>query len=459
VMRVTWIQPEDLVRHELWQAEREGRAVSTIRRRWSAAGGVLSPPNAGTSPEVGSSDQSELARQLLDELDELPDPTADREPSDWPDILASITPGAEHPARPPAGDRAGDAVDRALGGWLGRAAGCVLGKPVEKIPRAGIEEILRSTGRWPLTRYFTAAGLDPTVARRWPWNRASRDTSLEENIDGAPEDDDLNYTLIALRTLEQHGSAFDSDDVAAGWLLDLPAGRTFTAERVAYRNLLNGLAPPQTARVGNPYREWIGAQIRTDLYGWVNPGDPVRAAEWAWRDAAVSHTRNGLYAAMFIAAMASEAVLADDVERVLDIGTSVVPDGSRLSDAIGLGRRLAVQMPEPTDAYAALEVEFAGMHWVHCLNNTALVAYALTAGHGDFQTSICLAVMGGWDTDSNGATVGGVLGALTGARNIPSRWVGPLRNRLASSIPGCDGSSFDELTARTLAIRGQVGAS
>ena len=50
------------------------------------------------------------------------------------------------------------------------------------------------------------------------------------------------------------------------------------------------------------------------------------------------------------------------------------------------------------------------MHWVHSLNNTALVAYALEAGGGDFDRSICLTVMGGWDTDSNGATVGAVGG-------------------------------------------------
>ena len=61
-----------------------------------------------------------------------------------------------------------------------------------------------------------------------------------------------------------------------------------------------------------------------------------------------------------------------------------------------------------------LEAEFAGMHWVHALNNTALVAYALEAGGGDFDRSICLTVMGGWDTDSNGATVGAVAGALGG---------------------------------------------
>jgi len=453
-MRVTWVQPEDLVRHELWQSEQEGRDVAAVRQRWAQTGAAVEPPRAGASPEVATPEQRLLAERLLLELDALPDVTAATEPSDWPKIAADIRDEVE--MRGAATAYGPDIGDRIHGAWLGRAAGCVLGKPVEKVPRAGIEAILRSTGRWPLDRYFTAVGLDPEVSRQWPWNKASRLTSLEENIDGTPEDDDINYTLMALRLLERHGGGFTSDDVAQSWLLDLPAGRSFTAERVAYRNLLEGITPPLTARVRNPFREWIGAQIRTDLYGWVNPGDPLRAAELAWRDAAVSHTRNGLYGAMFVAAAASQAVVTSDIETVLDVGASVVPRRSRLAGAIAFGRRLAGTTSRPTDAYAALEAEFAGLHWVHALNNTALVAYALAAGRGDFDRSICLSVMGGWDTDSNGATVGALTGALGGTAAISPQWSDPLGNRMSTSIPGCDGQSFDEVAARTLALVGQV---
>ena len=460
-MRVTWVQPEDLLRHELWQSTQEGRdrdIIAAIGDRWVAAGGLPDPPYGGASAEVASAEQRALSGSLLAELEALPDVTSRSEPSDWPQILASIRQHerAERPVAPAASRIPADLDERLRGAWVGRAVACVLGKPVEKVPREGIEAILRSTGRWPLDRYFTAEGLDPAVAQRWPWNKASRSTSLEENLDGTPEDDDLNYTLMALRLLEKHGAGFTSDDVAQSWLLDLPAGRAFTAERVAYRNLLEGISPPMTARIRNPFREWIGAQIRTDLYGWVNPGDPLRAAEWAWRDASVSHTRNGLYGAMFVAAMAATAVTTRDVEQVLDAGTAVVPESSRMRRAIQFGRELARDHRDPTSAYAALEAEFHGMHWVHSLNNTALVAYSLAAGRGDFDRSICLTVMGGWDTDSNGATVGAVVGALSGIGAIAPRWSDPLRGRLATSIPGADGASFDEVATRTLVVAQHV---
>lgn len=443
-MRVTWVQPEDLIRHELWQSGQEGRAVEPIRQRWLAAGGADGFPYGGATPEPASPELRAVATELLAELRALPAPSDADEPSDWAEIAAQLPEVAA-----PVG-----ALDprRVRSAWLGRGIGCVLGKPVEKVPRAGIEEILRATGRWPLADWFTAVRLPAEVSAKWPWNKASRPTSLAENIDGMPEDDDLNYTLMALRIIENSGRDFSSDDVARAWLLDLPAGRVFTAERVAYRNLLLGMSPPLTARVDNPFREWIGAQIRTDLYGWVNPGDPLAAAEMAWRDAAVSHTRNGIYGAMFVAAMASVAVTGAGVEEVLDAGAAAVPARSRLAEAIRFGRELGSSGIEFTEAYAALEQRYSDLHWVHSINNTALVAYALTAAGGDFSRAICLTVMGGWDTDSNGATVGAVMGAIVGPEGIEPRWSEPLHDRLATSIPGCDGSSFGALAERTLAL-------
>ena len=193
------------------------------------------------------------------------------EPDDF-ETIEALGPGGF------SGTASDDFEDRVHGGWLGRAAGCLLGKPVEKLPREGIRAIAESTGNWPLRSYFTAVGLDPDVAARYPWNRASRTTSLAENIDGMPEDDDLNFALLALTLVERHGDAVTTDDVALAWLELLPAKRVFTAERIAYRNLLNGYEPDSAAAVGNPFQDWIGAQIRADVYGWVCPGDPTRAA-------------------------------------------------------------------------------------------------------------------------------------------------------------------------------------
>nr|EIF89192.1 hypothetical protein [Streptomyces tsukubensis NRRL18488] len=87
---------------------------------------------------------------------------------------------------------------------------------------------------------------------------------------------------------------------------------------------------------------------------------------------------------------------------------------------------------------------------MHAVPNAALLAAALTHADGDFSGSICRAVSGGWDTDSNGATAGSVAGLLAGHPDrIPGRWTAPLRNRLASSVPGFDGIGFDVLAHLT----------
>ncbi|GAA2314940.1 ADP-ribosylglycohydrolase family protein [Nonomuraea roseoviolacea subsp. roseoviolacea] len=442
MIRLTWVQPEDLVGHELRQAAEDGRDVREIAARWRAAGGHDAPPRAGAS-EPGALRLRPLAERLLDELAAIQSPLD--EPTDLDAIIAA-TPAwpARRTGTPPGAVPAVDPA-RLLGAWEGRAAGCVLGKPVEKIPREGVREIAQATGNWPIRGWFTARGLPAEVAARWPWNRRSAVNSLAENIDGVPEDDDLNYPLLALTVLERHGRGFTTDDVAKLWLDELPAGRTFTAERVAYRNLLSGVEPPETATHRNPFREWIGALIRTDVYGWVNPGDPATAAEYAWRDARLTHTANGVYGAMFAAALCAQSLVATSVEEVVAAGLSVVPPASRLHDAVRRAAEDAASEPDFERVLDRLHERHAGLHWVHTINNAALVAAALVHGRGDFTASIAGAVAGGWDTDSAGATVGSVAGALNGG--VPARW--KMRNSLASSLTGFDGIGLDELARRT----------
>ncbi|MFI5525958.1 ADP-ribosylglycohydrolase family protein [Streptomyces platensis] len=455
-LRVTWVQPEDLVGHELRQAAEDGRDATEVARRWRAAGGTTAPGRAGASPAPAGPALRALAGTLLDELALLPCPSAADEPTELTAIQRQWAPWPGDGGPSPDG---GGTAARLEAAWLGRAAGCLLGKPVEKLPLDGIRALARATGNWPLTGYFTEAGLDPAVAARHPWNRRSRATSLAGTIDGMPEDDDLNYPLLGLLLLERHGPGFTTADVARLWLDELPAGRTFTAERLAYRNLLDGIEPPHTARHRNPFREWIGAQIRADIHGWTHPGDPAAAAAQAWRDATLSHTANGVYAAMFVAAaLAAAGGGGTDVHRALRAGLTVVPAHSRLARAVRRGITLARDEPTGTPAGFATVVDqlhsaYGHHHWVHAVPNAALLAAALTHADGDFSGSICRVVSGGWDTDSNGATAGSLTGLLAGSPEaLPAQWTAPLRNRLAAGVRGLDGIGFDVLAARTAAL-------
>ncbi|WP_395572517.1 ADP-ribosylglycohydrolase family protein [Streptomyces sp. BK79] len=450
MLRLTWVQPEDLIGHELRQAGQDGRdpsAVAAAAARWEAAGGPAAPARAGSSPEPAPARLRHLAVELLDELDGLPSPLTAREPTDLHDIKA-LCPDWPAPASPPAVSHAG----RLEAAWLGRAVGCLLGKPVEKLPLTGIRRLARAAGNWPPTTYFTARGVPADLLAAHPWNRRSAPTSLAENIDGMPEDDDLNYPLLNLLLLQRHGKDFSTADVARVWLDELPAGRTFTAERVAYRNLLAGLEPPHTARRHNPFREWIGALIRADAHGWTNPGDPAAAAEQAHRDATLTHTAGGVHAAMFAAAViATAAGGTHDVHACLRAGLTVVPPGSRLAEAVRHAVRLAAAHAGFDTVVDALHARYSPTHhWVHAIPNTALIAAALTHADGDFTGSVSRAVSGGWDTDSNGATAGCVAGLLAGSpAALPEHWTAPLKNRLATSVGDFDQAGFDTLAHLT----------
>jgi hypothetical protein len=87
---------------------------------------------------------------------------------------------------------------------------------------------------------------------------------------------------------------------------------------------------------------------------------------------------------------------------------------------------------------------------VHTLNNLALVVWGLLSGAGDYATAVGDVVAAGWDTDCNGATVGGLWG-LQG-RPVPSRWKAPWQGRVAVTLAGVGELRLEDLVDRTVAV-------
>lgn len=433
-MKISWLDPLEWVPQELRQQAEAGNEVEELQQRWEQLQAAIPDEN----------DRRRAALALLDEMNRT---TAAADAASVSGALTeAVSPGSTLSRLTLSADEIGD---RILGGWLGRAAGCLLGKPVEKHPRPVIRRLLESNGTWPLTDFITARGMPPELLQQYPWNRHYGRESLKENLDCMPEDDDMNYALLNLHVLETFGADFTTEQIAESWLSLLPVLTTFTAERVAYLNLLNGVRPPATATHRNPYREWIGAQIRADVWGWAAAGRPALAAQLAWRDGRLSHVNNGLYGEMFSAAAIAAAFTCTTPRAIIAQALQQIPATSRLAHAIAFAAELAQQEDDWEKVVDRLYEKFGHYHWVHTVNNAALVVAALLHGQGDYQRSICSVVMAGWDTDSNGATVGSILGTLLGASSLPQKWIGPLRNRLRSSMRGCDHSAFDDLARRT----------
>ena len=60
------------------------------------------------------------------------------------------------------------------------------------------------------------------------------------------------------------------------------------------------------------------------------------------------------------------------------------------------------------------------------------------------------AVMAGWDTDCNGATVGGLMG-LSGAR-VPEHWTDPWAGKIGVSLAGLSELQLDDVVGRTVSV-------
>ena len=218
---------------------------------------------------------------------------------------------------------------------------------------------------------------------------------------------------------------------------------------MAYRNFAAGVVPPQSAVYRNPYREWIGAQIRADFFGYANPGDPTRAAEWAWRDACISHVRNGIYGEMWVAAMLAAAFVERDWPTIIRAGLAQVPARCRLAEDVGEVLALHAagrSYEEATEAVHARWDETNGHHWCHTNSNAQAVALGLLYGGDNYERTITRAVMPGFDTDCNAATCGSLWGAMHGAGALPPKWTAPLRDRVCTGLAG-----YQDVSIRALA--------
>ena len=338
-----------------------------------------------------------------------------------------------------------DWYDKVYGAWLARCAGCTLGKSVEGWTRERIRAYLQAAGAYPLRTYIPVVEPFPEGLALWE----NYEGTTLGNIRRMVRDDDTDYTVIALKTLEAHGRDFRPEDIGKIWLQNLPYGSIFTAEAIAYRNMINEMDPPRTASFRNPYREYIGAQIRGDMWGYVNPGNPERAAEMAFRDASVSHTKNGIYGEMWAAACVAAAFVLDDPREIIVSGLNFIPAESRLTQAI-------LKTMQWVDAYGdwekvrdKIEEEYAGMSSIHVINNTCLIVMGLLLGQRDLGESLCTTLMGGMDTDCTCATAGSMLGAMHGAKALPEEWTTPLNDELQSMINGNELCRISDLARRT----------
>ena len=340
--------------------------------------------------------------------------------------------------------------NKMLGAWLGRICGCLLGKPIEGCWKEHIWEMLEGNDNYPMTRYIRYDRFTDAMKEKYPWLEWK---CFADKVSYMPFDDDTNYMVLDQKVIEKYGRDFTPYNMSQAWMALQPKDSYCTAERRAFINFVNGLEPPASARYKNAYREWIGAQIRGDYFGYINPQNPELAADMAFRDACISHIKNGIYGEMWASAMIACAFSTNDIEDIIRGGLAQIPSTSRLYERVEAvidWYKSGVSREECFEKIYAEWDDHDFHNWCHTISNAMIVAASLLYGEGDYGKSICISVQAGFDTDCNGATVGSIVGIINGANGIDKAWTDPINDTLETTIFGVTMVKISECAKKTI---------
>ena len=351
--------------------------------------------------------------------------------------------------------------NRVFGSWLGRVAGDFVGVPVEGRPYELIKE-----------KYGDI-------------------TDFPEPIDLNHVNDDEMYEIVALLAMEKYGINITSQQIGQEWLNLLSReDNIFTAEIIAYNNLKAGILPPQSGILNNFYYDFIGAQMRADIWGQIAPGWPEIAKEYAEIDGCVSHAGVGIEGEVYLAVLISQAFFDPDIRNNIETALKYLPKKEDSLYTQTVLKAIDLYENNKTDFRAARQtlikdywlkelvskvvssslvfqrdfvrriVLNTGMGMIHTLPNIGIIILSLLYGAQDkddpFGRSVCIAAMMGYDTDCNCGNIGALMGAIQGADKIPAKWKDPLQDTFSTFVKGHEKWKISELARRIANIGEKV---
>lgn len=257
--------------------------------------------------------------------------------------------------------------------------------------------------------------------------------------------DDITYEIAFLKALEKRGGALSSADIAEQWIALIPAG--WTAEEIALKNIRLGIYPPESGYRSNPYREWIGAQMRGAVCGMVAPGNPELAARLAYMDGVVSHHNNGVMGEIFNAVLVSLAYVKSDIRELVRETFQAIPKDCEYYSVIDYAMGLCKSCEDWETAWWQCEERFKTYNWIHAYPNAAAQVIALWYG-SSFDEMLHIIAMEGYDVDCNAAQIATAYAILEGKPLAP-RWTDPIGDKLETYMRGIRETSIRELAEYT----------
>lgn len=331
-----------------------------------------------------------------------------------------------------------DLRDKILGCWNGKNIGGVLGAPYEECQRS-LHDV----------KFYQ-----------------------QDLYGNPPGNDDLDLQLVWLNAAEKHGKKLNSHILADYWMEYIVPN--WSEYGMAKRNIRAGMLPPLSGAVDNRYKDSNGAWIRTEIWACLAPGHPDLAVKYAIEDAIVDHADEGVYAAVFCAAVESAAFVCDDKEELIKIGLSYIPEDCITAKAVKLIIDCKKRGLDYKEARAELFNKYPGTFGVtfhkekelirefpdgepgmDAPNAIGIIMIGWLYGEDDFEKTLCITVNCGEDADCTAGTIGAILGIMHGNHAIPEKWLKPINGVINTccidlgsgiSLP----KTADELTDRVI---------
>ena len=261
--------------------------------------------------------------------------------------------------------------------------------------------------------------------------------------------DDITYELAFLAAAEKRGRDVTAGDIGDEWVALVPFG--WSAEEIALKNLKLGIRPPESGRRCNPYREWIGAQMRGAVCGMVAPGDAYEAARLAFLDGSVSHCSNGILGEVFNAVLTALAYVKRDVKELLAEAMAAIPSDSEYFSVLRFALDACEREKSWLSAWKACEKRYERYNWIHAYPNAAAEVVALYFGEGDFDETMHIIAQAGYDVDCNAAQIATVIAIMNG-KPIGEKWTQPIGDRLQTYMRNLKEVSIREVAERTVRV-------
>lgn len=236
-------------------------------------------------------------------------------------------------------------------------------------------------------------------------------------------DDDTSMEWVALYMLEQYGLDLTYEEVREAWIAHINDA-IWVANAEARRLMDEGMVPPDTGRRGvNLWWYAIDAQIESEVFGLIAPGMGKVAQERATWFARVTNDGYAVDAAAFYAIMYARAFVESDPREIVSQARAYFAPDSMVVQIASDVLEWSAQYPDWRDARRKIFVHYDDPPFYTSRPNLAATLMAVLYGGGDFERTVTIATLAGWDNDCNAATAGGFVGSLVGYSGLPRHLV------------------------------------